>query len=319
LPPKSAGTRVVYAALAANLAIAAIKFGAARASGSAAMFSEGVHSLVDSVNELLLLYGLARAAKPPDVSHPVGHGRELFFWSFIVALLVFALGACASLYEGIARLMHPEPLMRPFINYLVLAGSFVSELTSWGVALREFRATKGGRGYFDAFRASKDPATFTVLFEDSAALLGLLIAGLGLAAAQLLDRPWLDGAASIGIAGVLAVSSFLLVRETKELLIGEAANPELQASLLRIAGSDPDVSCANGVTTVQIGPRQVVTALSAEFHDRLNTTQIEACVDRLEEMIRATHPEVTVLFIRPETHKGWERRFARLAAEKDDG
>jgi cation diffusion facilitator family transporter len=319
VPPSPAGTRVVYAALGANLAIAAIKFGAARATGSAAMFSEGVHSLVDSVNELLLLYGLARAAKPPDISHPVGHGRELFFWSFIVALLVFALGACVSFYEGLTRVLHPEPVLRPLVNYLVLAGSFASEATSWRVAVREFRATKGARSYFDAFRASKDPSTFTVLFEDSAALVGLLIAALGLTAAQVFHRPWLDGAASIGIAVVLAAASVLLARETKELLIGEAAHPELRASLLRIAAADPDVSSANGVTTVQIGPRQVVAALSAEFHDHLNTTQIELCVDRLERAIQESHPEVTVLFIRPQTRAGWERRAAVIAAEADDG
>jgi cation diffusion facilitator family transporter len=278
-----------------------------------------VHSLVDTINELLLLYGLKRAAKPPDFSHPVGHGRELYFWSFIVALLVFALGACVSAYQGIVRVLHPEPVVRPLVNYLVLAGSFASEATSWWVALREFRATKGGRSYFDAFRASKDPSTFTVLFEDSAALLGLLIAAVGLTAAHLFHWQWADGAASIGIAAVLAVSSILLARETKELLIGEAAHPELRTSLLRIAGADPEISCANGVTTVQIGPRHVVAALSAEFHDHLNTTQIEDCVERIERAIRQTHPEVTVLFVRPETRASWERRVAQIAAEEDDG
>ncbi len=319
MPPKHAARRVVYAALAANLAIAAIKFVAAALTGSSAMLSEGVHSLVDTVNELLLLYGLKRAAKPPDLSHPFGHGRELYFWSFIVALLVFALGAGVSLYEGILHLQHPVALDKPLVNYLVLAGSFLSEVASWWVALQEFRATKGNKGYFDAFRASKDPSVFTVLFEDSAALVGLLIAGAGIAGAQVFGLPVLDGVASIGIGILLGVSSILLARETKELLIGEAAHPHVRESLLRIAGADPDVRTANGVVTVQLGPNHVIAALSAEFHDHLSTTQIEDCVNRVEAAVKQAHPEVTVLFVKPQTADTWRRRIAQLAAEQDDG
>jgi len=317
-PHKAAGRRVVYAALAGNLAIALIKFMAAALTGSSAMLSEGVHSLVDTINEVLLLYGLNRAGKPPDLSHPFGHGRELYFWSFIVALLVFALGAGVSLYEGIAHLQNPEPMERPLVNYVVLAASFAAEVSSWWVALKEFRTAKGDQGYFDAFRASKDPSTFTVLFEDSAALLGLLIAAAGIAAAQALNMPRLDGVASIGISLVLAVSSMLLARETKELLIGEAAHPHMRESLLRIAGADADVRCANGVLTVQMGPSQVVAALSADFHDRLTTTQIEDCVNRIEAAVKHAHPEVTVLFVKPQTAETWRRRIAALAAEQDD-
>jgi cation diffusion facilitator family transporter len=310
---------VVYAALASNLGIAVIKFVAASLTGSSAMLSEGVHSLVDTVNELLLLYGLNRAAKPPDVSHPFGHGRELYFWSFIVSLLVLSLGAGVSFYEGVQHLRAPEPMERPLVNYAVLAGSFAFEVTSWWVALKEFRSTKGRQSYFDAFRASKDPSTFTVLFEDTAALLGLLIAGAGIAAAHAFDLPQLDGAASIGIALVLAVSSLLLAIETKKLLIGEAAHPHVRASVLRIAAGDPDVRCANGVLTVQMGPAHVVAALSAEFHDRLDTTGIEQCVNRIETAVKAAHPEVVVLFIKPQTLETWQQRIAPLAAEQDDG
>jgi cation diffusion facilitator family transporter len=316
--PKRART-VVYAALGANVAIAAIKFAAATVTGSSAMLSEGVHSLVDTVNELLLLYGMKRASKPPDLSHPLGHGRELYFWSFIVALLVFALGAGVSLYEGIAHVRHPVPLEAPFVNYLVLAASFASEVTSWSVAFREFRASQANQSYFDAFRASKDPTTFTVLFEDTAAILGLLIAAIGIAGAQVFGMPSLDGVASIGIAVMLGVASILLARETKELLIGEAAHPLVRESLLRIAGADRDVLSANGVTTVQLGPSNIVAALSAKFHDHLNTTQIEECIDRIESAVTQAHPEVTVLFVRPQTANAWQRRIARLAAEDDDG
>ncbi len=315
---KSGSRVVVYVALAGNLAIAAIKFVAAAVSGSSAMLSEGVHSLVDTVNEVLLLYGLDRAGKPPDIKHPLGHGRELYFWSFIVALLVFALGAGVSLYEGISHLLHPEPITHPVTTYLVLAGSFVCEVSSWWVAFKEFRASKGAQGYVEAFRTSKDPSTFTVLFEDSAAILGLVIAAAGIAASQFFRMPQLDGVASIGIGAVLAVSSMLLAQETKELLIGEAAHPHLRESVLQIAGADRDLRSANGVLTVQMGPNQVMAALSAEFHDHLSTTDIENCVNRIETAIKDAHPEVMVLFVKPQPHETWAERVAVLV-ERQDG
>jgi cation diffusion facilitator family transporter len=312
----AAGSKVVYAALAGNLAIACIKFIAAATTGSSAMLSEGVHSLVDTINEFLLLYGMKRAAKPADASHPFGYGRELYFWSFIVALLVLALGAGVSLYEGVAHLRHPNPLQHPLINYGVLAASFVCEGASWWVALKAFRKAKGDQSYFDAFRASKDAATFIVLFEDSAALIGLLVAAVGIAVAQALNLPEFDGIASIGIGLVLATSSIFLLRETKGLLIGEPAHRHVRESILRIAGEDPDLSCANGVLTVQMGPKQVVAALSAEFHDALNTTQIEQCVNRIESAIKQAHPQVTTLFVKPQTAENWRRRHAALGEQE---
>ena len=311
----SGSHKVVYVALGGNLMIAIAKFVAATISGSSAMLSEGVHSLVDTVNELLLLYGLHRAAKPPDRSHPFGYGRELYFWSFIVALLVLAMGAGVSFYEGVMHIRQPEPVQRPLINYLVLAVSFVFEGTSWYVALREFRARKGHLGYFEAFRLSKDPSTFTVLLEDSAALLGLLVALAGLLGAQLLDQPMLDGVASIGIAGVLATSAMMLARETKGLLIGEPAHPAVSDAILAIAAGDAGVRCANGVLTVQMGPSQVVATLSAEFEDALTTPQIEACINRIEKQAKVTHPEIVSLFIKPQTAETWRAR--RQAIEQD--
>lgn len=306
--PATSSHKVVYVALGGNLMIAIAKFVAAGISGSSAMLSEGVHSLVDTVNELLLLYGLRRAGKPPDHTHPFGYGRELYFWSFIVALLVLAMGAGVSFYEGVMHVRQPEPVQRPLINYLVLAVSFLFEGTSWYVALREFRALKGRLGYFEAFRLSKDPATFTVLLEDSAALLGLLLALTGLIGAQLLDQPVLDGVASIGIAGVLAMSAMLLARETKGLLIGEPAHPAVSDAILAIAAADAGVRCANGVLTVQMGPRQVVATLSAEFEDALTTPQIEACINRIEKQAKVTHPEIVSLFIKPQTAETWRAR-----------
>lgn len=306
---------VVYAALAGNLAIAIAKFVAAGLSGSSAMLSEGVHSLVDTSNELLLLYGMKRAALPPDAVHPFGHGRELYFWSFIVALLVFALGAGVSLFEGVNHLRHPEPMGDPLINYIVLGVSMLFEGTSWYLALREFRAAKGSMGYFEAFRKSKDPTTFTVLLEDSAALLGLLIALAGVVLARVLDMPELDGAASLGIAVVLAIAAALLARESKGLLLGEPAHPRLRESLLEIAASDPGVGHVNGVLTVQMGPHTVVAALSAEFEDQLTTPQIEQCINRIEKAVKGRHSDVTSLFIKPQTSETWRARQHAIARE----
>jgi cation diffusion facilitator family transporter len=310
MSPKTSSKKVVYAALAGNLTIAITKFVAAMITGSSAMLSEGVHSLVDTVNEVLLLYGMKRASRPADASHPFGYGRELYFWSFIVSLLVLALGAGVSLYEGVEHLLNPHPMTTPLINYLVLAASFAFEGASWWISLKAFRAGKGKLGYFQAFRRSKDPTVFTVLFEDSAALIGLLIALCGIAAAQLMHMPRLDGVASIAIGGVLAISSLFLARETKGLLIGESAYPHIREGILRIAAEDPDIRSANGVLTVQMGPEQVVAALSAEFHDALTTTQIEACINRIEAAIKAAHPVVSVLFVKPQTPETWRRRTA---------
>jgi cation diffusion facilitator family transporter len=280
--------------------------------------SEAVHSLVDTVNELLLLYGLHRSRRPPDRSHPLGHGRELYFWSFIVALMVFGLGAGVSLFEGISHLLDPVPIENPTVNYIVLGLSFVFESGSWWVAFKVFRAAKGRRGYLEAIGAATDPTTFTVLFEDSAALLGLLIAFSGIWAAQTFDMPILDGVASLGIALVLAAAGAALARRTKQLLIGEQARPELQRSILDIASRHAGIANANGVLTSQLGANQVVVALSAEFDDQLTTPQIEDCVRSLEEEIRSAHPEVSLLFVKPQTAATWESRRRAIEAAGTD-
>jgi cation diffusion facilitator family transporter len=318
LPSQSAAQLSVYAALASNLAIAAVKFVAAAVTGSSAMMSEGVHSLVDTTNELLLLYGIKRAARPADTNHPFGHGRELYFWSFIVALQVLVVGAVAAGYVGINHLLHPEPIRNPLMNYIVLGASFAFEGVSWWFGLEAFRATKGLQSYAEAFRNSKDPTTFIVLFEDSAALVGLLIAAAGIAAAHAFNAPWLDGAASIGIALVLLVSSLLLARETKALLIGETAHARLRDAILRVAGEDPDVRCANGVLAVQLGPNQVVAALSLEFHEALGTREIERCVNRIETAICGAFPDVVTLFVKPQSMETWRSRLERLKSRADD-
>jgi cation diffusion facilitator family transporter len=316
--PQASGKISVYVALASNLAIAVTKFGAAAFTGSSAMLSEGVHSLVDTANELLLLYGIRRAARPPDTNHPLGHGRELYFWSFIVSLLVLVFGAAVACYEGISHMLDPNPIRNPLTNYLVLGASFLFEGVSWWVGLKAFRAMQGRQGFLEAFRSSKDPTTFTVLFEDTAALFGLLIAAAGIAAAQIWHAPRLDGLASIGIGLVLLISSLLLARETKGLLIGEPARPHLRDSIMRIAAEDADVRHVNGVLTVQLGPDQVVAALSIEFREELGTNQIEDCVARIETAIKRILPEVTSLFVKPQNQDTWNDRRKRLSEDPSE-
>jgi cation diffusion facilitator family transporter len=297
---------VVYVALVGNLLVAASKFVAAAMTGSSSILSEGVHSLVDTGNEALLLYGYRRAARPPDPSHPMGYGRELYLWSFVVALLLFALGAGVALYEGISHIVAPVPLKNVAANYVVLALSALFEGASWWLALRTFRATKGKLGYWQAVRRSKDPPAFMVLMEDSAALVGIAIAAAGISAAHGLDMPVLDGVASILIGLVLAATATLLARESKELLIGERASEAVSASIIALARQEPGVEGANGAVTVHLAPDQIVAALSLEFADELRAPEIEQCVVSLERRVRRVHPEVVSLFVKPQTRHTFE-------------
>lgn len=310
--------KVIYAAVAGNLAIAVTKFAAAFFTGSSAMLSEGVHSLVDTGNGGLLLHGMHRAARPPDRAHPLGHGRELYFWSFIVALLVFALGAGVSFYEGVIHIMAPEPVANVKVNYIVLGLAFLFEGSSWWVALQEFRKQKGRLGWFEAVRVSKDPSVYTVLFEDSAALLGLIVAFAGILAAELLELPELDGAASIGIGLILAATAIFLARESKGLLLGEPASPEVQKKVLAIAQQDPAVQRANGILSVHIGPEEIVAGLSIEFEDHLTAPEIEACVERIEARLKKEMPEIARLFVKPQTTGTWEQRRKTVEAVSGD-
>jgi divalent metal cation (Fe/Co/Zn/Cd) transporter len=215
-------------------------------------------------------------------------------------------------------MLHPERMRNAFANYIVLGASFLFEGISWWVGLQTFRASQGKQGFFEAFRNSKDPTTFTVLFEDTAALIGLLIAAAGIAASQVWNAPWLDGMASIGIGLILLVSSLLLARETKDLLIGEPARPGLRDAILRIAADDRDVMHANGALTVHLGPHQIVAALSIEFREELGTNQIEDCVERIEAAIKHALPEVTSLFVKPQNAETWRARAAALNSTPSD-
>ena len=317
--PQGSSKFVVYAALAGNLLVSATKFIAASVSGSASMMSEGVHSLVDTLNEVLLLYGMHRSKQTADRIHPLGYGRELYFWSFVVAVLLFALGAGVSFYQGIVRIAAPQALENTQIIYIVLGLSAVFEGYSWWVSMQAFRKVKGRLSYWQAVRRSKDPPAFMVLLEDSAALVGIAIVAVATFAADRFSLPELDGVASLLIGLLLGATASVIARECKALLIGEQANPSVAASIKEITDGEPDVANVNGVVTFQLGPEHIVVALSLEFADRLRTPDIERLVADIESKVCARHPEVVTLFVKPQTPAafadGRRRRF-KVGARK---
>jgi cation diffusion facilitator family transporter len=289
--------KAVVAAIVGNVAIAATKFVAAAVTGSSAMLSEGIHSLVDTGNGWLLLYGMNRSRRPADATHPFGHGKELYFWGLIVAVLVFGLGGGMSFYEGITHLQHPKPMQRLAWNYVVLGISMLFEGLSWSVAFREFRAGQKGRGFWEAVRTSKDPTTLTVVFEDSAALAGLVIAFLGVLLGDTLHEPRFDGAASIAIGLLLSVVAIFLAYQSKGLLVGESADRATLASIREILSAEPSVYQVVDLLTMHFGPHDVLLTLEIEFGRGLSAEEVEAAVERLEESITARHPEVKRIYI----------------------
>ena len=303
--------KVIYAALIGNTMIAVTKFTAGALTGSSAMLSEAVHSLVDTGNQGLLLYGIKRSQKPANARHPFGYAMELYFWSFVVAILIFGLGAGVSFYQGLRRVFEPHSITDPYINYMVLGLAIVFEGAVWIFAFREFRRIKGRRGWLDEVRASKDPTVFTVLFEDTAAMLGLAVALFGVAASDLLDMPVLDGVAAMAIAAILAVTAALLAYECKGLLIGEGAHPRVVRGIRRLAGEQSGVKTINEVLTMHLGPTDVLANLSLDFIDGIAAEQVEATVSELEQAIKAAYPEVTRIFIEVQSAAG--HRKARRA------
>ncbi|HXH16197.1 MAG TPA: cation diffusion facilitator family transporter [Sphingomonas sp.] len=291
---------VLYGALAANLGIGVAKFVAAGLTGSSSMLTEGVHSVVDSGNQVLLLYGQRKAKRPADEAHPFGYGRELYFWAFVVAILIFAVGSGVSIFEGWRHIQDPEPLTSPTINYIVLAISFALEGTSWTIAVREFAKAKGDMGWWDAIHQSKDPAGFIVLFEDSAALAGLVIAGGGIWASHAFNDPRIDGAASIAIGVILALVAVLLARESKGLLIGERADPAVVATIRRIVAAHPAIVSVNHVRTIHTAPDSIFAAISADFEDSVTMGDGETMIEAMENELRAAVPLLSSIYIRPE-------------------
>jgi cation diffusion facilitator family transporter len=286
----------IIAAIAGNLAIAVTKFTAAFFSGSSAMLSEGIHSVVDTGNGALLLLGLRKSQKPADANHPFGHGKELYFWCLVVAILIFALGGGMSVYEGVTHLQHPH-MSDPTWNYVVLGIAFVFESISSFFAFRAFKQELKGMGVFRTIRASKDPTTFTVLFEDTAALLGLVVAFLGIFLGHVFENPYFDGAASIAIGVILAVVAVFLAYESKGLLIGEGVDAETLASIRSIVGGDAAVAEVKKSLTMHFGPADVLLTLDVRFKSDVSAEEAATAVNRLEEQIRARHPQIKHIFI----------------------
>ena len=292
--------RTLLIAFAANLGIAISKFVAAAFTGSSAMLTEGIHSVVDSLNQVLLLWGRRQSRKPADARHPFGYGRELYFWSFVVAVLVFALGAGVSIYEGVIHILEPEEAVSPGVAYAVLAFAFLLEGGSTLAAFREFRAAKGSLGWFQAVRQSKDPPAFIVLLENGAAMAGILVAAAGLALSQATGNPFFDGAASVVIGLILGVTALVLAIESKALLIGEAADPALVESIRAAADMEEGIVGVGHILTVHSAPDQITVIMSADFVDSITAGEVERIIARIETRVEALWPVVKRLYIRPQ-------------------
>ena len=282
----SGSKTVIYAALAGNALIAVTKLIAATLTGSSAMLSEGIHSIVDTSNQVLLLLGLKRAQRPANDRHPFGHGKEVYFWSFVVAIMIFAVGSGISLYEGIQHIRDPHPIDNPNINYIVLGLSMIFEGIAWTLAYREFSHTRGQRSILRAVHESKDPTTYVVLFEDSAAMLGLVVAFLGVWLSHTTGLAWLDGAASVVIGLILGATAFWLAWETKSLLIGESARAEVVDGVRELAEDVPDIERVGEVLTLHMGPEYILVNLSVDFRDDCSAGNMEASIAALSGAIK---------------------------------
>jgi cation diffusion facilitator family transporter len=287
----------VYAAIASNLAIAVTKFVVAGVTGSSAMLSEGIHSTVDTGNGILLLVGIKLSRRKPTPEHPFGHGKEVFFWSLIVAVLIFGLGGGMSAYEGVLHVMNPNPIENVFWSYLTLGLAFLFEGTSFIVALRQFRREQGEMPFWRALHMSKDPATYTVMAEDAAALAGLVTAALGIFASAQLDMPRLDGVASIVIGIILAGVALALVREARSLLVGEGIRPETASDIRALALATPGMRTVARPLSMYIGPEEVLLALDVGFDPEESADAVAASVRKLEAAIRAKYPKIRRIYI----------------------
>jgi cation diffusion facilitator family transporter len=293
--------KVIYIALAGNGLIAMTKVLAALMTGSSAMLSEAIHSSADMGNEILLLYGLRRAKMPADKEFPFGHGKEIYFWSFVVAILLFAGVAGLSLYKGIDQLISPVPVRHSWVNYSVIGLALFFEGISWYFALKVFDRSKGAWGYIQAVRRSKDPSIFIVLLEDSAAIIGLLVALIGILLSHITGSTVYDASASVIIGLILAGTAILLASETKGLLIGESANNEVVQGIRKIACSSNEIKQVNEVLTMHMGPDFILVNISVDFVDPILATGVEATVAGLDMAIKRAYPQVQRIFIEVET------------------
>ncbi len=297
----------IYAAFAGNALIAVTKFAASAYTGSSAMFSEAIHSVVDTGNQILLLYGIKRSERPADQTHPFGYGMEIYFWSFVVAILLFGLGSGISLYEGISKIRNPHPVTNPMVNYIVIGFAVIFETLAFTVAYRELRKTKGSQSMIKAVRSSKDPTIFTVLFEDFAALLGLVVAGTAIFLGETLNMPVLDGVASVIIGLILAFTASYLAFECKGLLTGEAADEETLAGIENIIKAESGVLYINEILTMHLGPRDILLNISLDFKDALSSGGVESTISKLEASIKKEFPEIKRVFIEAQSWMAQER------------
>jgi cation diffusion facilitator family transporter len=303
----------VYVAMAANLVVAVAKFVASAFTGSSSMLAEGVHSLVDTGSNGLLLLGSRARKREPDETHPFGYGKEQYFWALIVAVLLFALGGGVSSYEGISRLLEPEPIEHPIWNYGVLAVALLSDGFSWIVAFRQLRARRRETNILRAALASKDPSSFAIWFEDSAAIAGVVLAFLGVLFSQLLDSSYPDGIGSVLIGLTMAGTAILLSYETKKLLIGEGADPALIAGIREIVEADEGVAHCGPPLTMHLGPEDILLNLDVQFREDLTAEAIIETVDRLEHRIRSRYREIRRIFIEAERLRHRNGRPAEAA------
>ena len=292
------GSKVaVIAAVVGNLLVAISKFVAGGMTGSSAMLAEGIHSLVDTGNGGLVLLGMRRSAAPADAEHPFGHGKELYFWTLIVAISIFGIGGGMSVYEGVLHLLHPVAVENPWPNYVVLAIALLIEGTSFFVAMKEFGRARGSRRAFEFIRTSKDPSLFTVVFEDSAAMLGLAIAFIGLLLGQVTGSPLFDGAASVLIGLILMGVAWLLARETKGLLIGEGVEPAVLERMRALVAADPGVAHLGEIRTMYLGPNDLLVNLDVAFRDGLGHAEVWEAIERVEALLKADQPEISRVYI----------------------
>ena len=290
----------IYSALIANLLISITKFVAAGVTGSSAMISEGIHSLVDTGNEVLLLYGMKRSKKPADSSRPFGYGKELYFWSFIVSVLIFAVGGGISFYEGVTHIQHPEQMQDAKWNYIVLAFAFVFDGISFITAIKEFNKQRGSIPFWKYVRISKDPSTFVVVFEDAADVLGLIVAFLGVFLGHYLNNPYFDGAASIIIGLLLTFISVMLARESRSLLMGESADAKLLGEIRQIVEHDPSIKVTQDQLSMYLAPEELLLLLKVRFEGDQDGNQIATSIRRIRLDIQRSFPDVKQIYIEPE-------------------
>ncbi|MBE9466455.1 cation diffusion facilitator family transporter [Dyadobacter subterraneus] len=308
----------IYGALGANIGIAVIKFIAASVTGSSAMLSEGIHSTVDSGNELLLLLGISRSKKPADQGHPFGHGKELYFWALIVGILIFALGGGMSLYEGITHIEHPEPLKDPKWNYIVLAVSMFFEGGSLIIAVKKFNELRGKGTFWSELRSSKDPSLFAVIYEDAAALAGLITAFFGVFLGHYFNNPLFDGVASIVIGIILCVVAVVMVIESRKLLVGESAQSDIVRGIYELVNQDSDVSTVYYPLTMHLSPNEILLALDVQFRKDISLKELVEAVSRTESNIKAAFPDVKRIYIEARNLAKSGEQIAQEYREKEE-